>query len=214
MARHFVTQVRRYALPSTRPEWFRGVLRALSALHADPEQVGLAPSEGRPARTDDRSSFLLRLQDNSVLLVEEVRRRVSTMADLHALFVQEHAESLFDWVPVVSQLAGQLGSEDVLELARLFRGDIHRAQVLSLLSARMLALGERERAWSLAQEAMEIPQAFGWDRYYGEGTRLEALGVLVQVDPARARPLVYDTLLRGNGTHRMPCGISTRSSRF
>jgi len=195
MARHFVTHVRRYALPSTRPEWFRGVLRALAALDADPEQGGLAPSEGRPARTDDRSSYLLRLQDNSVLLVEEVCRRVSTLTDLRALFEQEHAESLFDWVPVVSQLAGQSGSEEVLELARLFRVDIHRAQVLSLLSARMLALGERERAWSLAQEAMEIPQTFGWDRYYGEGTRLEALGVLVQVDPAHARPLVYDTLL-------------------
>ena len=196
MARHFVTQVRRYAPPSTRPEWFRGVLRALVGLQADPEQGGLAPSEGRPTRTDDRSSYLLRLQDGSVLLVEEVCGRVSTLADLRALFEQEHAESLFDWVPVISQLAGHLGSEEVLELARLFRGDLHRAQVLNLLSARMLALDERERARLLAQEAMEIPQAFGWDRYYGEGTRLDALGVLVQVDLARGRPLVYDTLLR------------------
>ena len=196
MARHVVTQVRRYTLPSTRPEWFRGVLRAHSALHADPEQAGLEPSEGRPTRTDDRSSYLLRLRDSTVLLVEEVCQRVSTLSDLRALLEQEHAESLFDWVPVVSQLAGHLGSEEVLELARLFKGDLHRAQVLSLLSARMLALGEREQARSLAQEAMEIPQAFGWDRYYGEGTRLDALGVLVQVDPVRARPLVYDTLLR------------------
>jgi hypothetical protein len=196
MTRHFVTQVRRYAPPSTRPEWFRGVLRTLVGLQADSEEIGLVPSEGQPARMDDRSSYLLRLQDNSVLLVEEVCRRISTLADLRTLFEQEHAESLFDWVPVVSQLAGYLGSEEVLELARLFRGDIHRAQVLSLLSARMLALGEREHARSLAQEAMAIPQVFGWDRYYGEGTHLEALAVLVQVDPARARPLAYDTLLR------------------
>ena len=196
MTRHFVTQVRLYTLPSTRPEWFRGVCQALSALHADPEQVGLEPSEGQPARMDDRSSLLLRLQDDSVLLVDEVCRRVSTLADLRALFEQEHAESYFDWVPVVSQLAGQLESEGVLELAHLFKGDIHLSRMLSLLGVRMLALGERERAWSLAQEAMETPQAFGWDRYYGDGTRLEALGVLVQIDPARARPLVYETLLR------------------
>jgi hypothetical protein len=196
MASHFVMRVRRYAAPSARPEWFRGILRALSALQVDAEHVGLAPAEGLPTRTDDRSSYLLRLQDNSVLLVEEVCRRVSTLSDLRTLFVQEHAESLFDWVPVVSQLAGHLGSEEVLELARLLRGDLHRAQVLSLLSARMLALGEREHARSLVQEAMQVPQAFGWDRYYGEGTRLDALGVLVEVDPARGRPLVSDTLLR------------------
>jgi hypothetical protein len=195
MAHHFVTQVRRYALPSTRPEWFRGVLRALVGLQVDAEQVGLAPAEGRPTRTDDRSSYLLRLQDNTVLLVEEVCSRVSTLADLRTLFEQEHTESLFDWVPVVSQLAEYLRSEEVLEVARLFRGDLHRAQVLSLLSARLLALGDRKHARSLAQEAMEIPQAFGWDRYYGVGTRLDALGVLVQVDPAHGRPLVYDTLL-------------------
>jgi hypothetical protein len=58
-------------------------------------------------------------------------------------------------------------------------------------------LGDAEGAWSLGQQALDSSDALlGWYRWGDGGSRLAALEALVYVDPARARSVAFQTLVR------------------
>jgi hypothetical protein len=195
-ARYFLTKVRVYALPSTRVEWRRGIARALLDIGIDLQCVGLTLTDLRPDQEEQRSSLSLKLRDASILSIEEVQARVSSVVDLQELLHNQSEDSYFDWQPIVAHMVKKLGLGDVYTLAALFEHHRHASQLLAILSERLSALGETQGAWALGEQALNASQAHGWLRYYDGGSRLAAFQALAQVNPIQTPLLAYDKLIQ------------------
>ena len=195
-ARHLLSKVDVWALPSTRLDWRRGIAQALDGLGLDPRCVGLEPRDSRPSREED-STFSLKLKDGStVLSTDEVRSRVCSAPDIAQLMDGESDESAFDWEPIVTDLAGEFSGEDVHQLAKLFHGKRRSALILAGLAHRLWALGDTPAARSLAEQALDASEAYGWDKWYDGGSRLAAFTVLVKTDEEVARRRAFECLVR------------------
>ena len=209
-ARYVLSKVHIYALPSTRPKWRRAITRALLKLGLDPNSVGLEAVDIQPDQKEDFSSSLLKVKDGSTTLtIDEVKMRVSSVSDLQELSDNESDDSYFNWEPVVTHLAENLDAEGIHTLTNLFQSKRNSAQIFAILSEKLCDLGDREGAWSLGEQALKASTAYGWDRWYDGGSRLTAFRALVHADPSRARPLVYETLVRDlSGEFRYHRGVA------
>jgi hypothetical protein len=204
VSRRLVATVETAALPSTRPGWRRGVLAALAGLGIDPQAVGLEPGVETLDQDDDRPHHQLPLDDGSVLTEDEVRRRATSVEAVRTLVERGRPQALsFPWTPVVAALMPRLGRADARALADLMGTSGNAAEILSLLGLHLLQLGDRTGAWALGEKALAASPAYAWYRPFGQ-SRLMALRSLVTVDSARARPVLYDTLVRDLGDGSVP----------
>jgi hypothetical protein len=196
-ARHLLSSVHTYALPSTRPAWRRGVTQQLLKLGIELRHVGLSFSDLQVDRDPDTSS--LKLKDGSALSIGHVYEAVSSVSDLSRLLETQVENSYFDWDPVVIRLAEGLGRNDVFILAEMVRKSPRPTHILSSLCERLVALGHRSSAWDLGLEALQAAPSYGWSRQMDGGSRLSAFRALILADPLRARPLLFQTLVNDGG---------------
>lgn len=195
-ARNLVSKISVHALPSTRSRWRRGIATGSLELGFELHNVGLERPDLRPHQDEDGSSSSLKLKDSSTLSTDELKMRVCSVSDLQELLDSESDESYFDWEPIVAHLVEGLDSESVYTLAKLFQGKHRAAPILAILSETLCDLGDLQGAWSLGEQALNASKAYGWDRWYDGGSRLAAFRALVRADADRARPHVYDRLIR------------------
>ena len=194
--RQLLQCIERYALPPTRQEWRRGIKRAVYQLNLDMSQLGIDITVPPADHEHNASSDTLKLNDGTLLRVDQVNERVYTVQDIEVLHRSEDKDSYFDWVPVITHLAVGVDRSDLLKLADLFEGNSQAAHMHSVISQRLLALGHQRDAWTMAERALTTSRSFGWSRWYDGGTRLNAFRALVGADSVRARPLVWQTLLQ------------------
>nr|QNO43656.1 hypothetical protein MOOKMAHM_00025 [Methanosarcinales archaeon ANME-2c ERB4]QNO45114.1 hypothetical protein AGMAKMMB_00001 [Methanosarcinales archaeon ANME-2c ERB4]QNO50360.1 hypothetical protein BOLHPIDD_00001 [Methanosarcinales archaeon ANME-2c ERB4] len=196
-ARYVLSKVHIHALPSTRPKWRRAIARALLKHGIDLSSVGLGAADIQPDQKEDFSSSLLKVKDGSTTMsIDEVELRVSSVSDLQELLDNESDDSYFDWESVVTHLAENLDAEGIHTLTNLFQSKRNSAHIFAILSEKLCDLGDREGAWSLGEQVLKAPTAYGWSRWFGDGSRLAAFEALVHANPSRSRPLVYETLVR------------------
>jgi AAA domain len=193
---YFCSKVQLYALPSTRPKWRRGIARALQKIGIDLQRAGLTPTDLEPDQEENGSSSSLKLKDASTLSVEEIQEHVSSIEELQKLLNNQSDDSYFDWEPIVAHIAEKVGLEDIHTLAGLFQSNRDSVEILTILSKRLCALSDTKGGWSLGEQALNASRVYGWIRRYDGGSRLAACQALVHADPLRARPFVYDRLVR------------------
>jgi hypothetical protein len=195
-ARDLLSKVHVYALPSTRPEWRRSIARALQNIGIDPQSAGLTPTDLQLDQKEQDASHSLQLKNASALSMEEVKARVSSIVDLQELLNNQSDDRYFDWSPVVAHIAEKVGLKDIHTLIDLFHGDRYSARIRAILSERLCALGDTQRAWALGEQALIASNARGWLRWWDGGSRLAAFQALIRVDPRQARSRAYDTLIQ------------------
>jgi len=199
-ARRLLNGIQTRALPSKRLKWRRGLALALGKLDVNPQLVGLDATDLAPDTEEKQSSGWLRLKDGSVLSTPDVQTRVNSVAALQELMKSEAEGCYFDWGPIVARLAQMLDRDQMQSAVSLLGGLRRPAESLPLLSRRLRALGDLAGAWMLAEQAVRASERWGWDQRY-DGGRLAAFRALVDADPTRARPLVYDQLVSDLATH-------------
>jgi hypothetical protein len=193
---HIFSCVQRDALPTTRISWILGLRRGLTTAGIDLYKVSLEFLNLSSDMPKASSRDALELKDGSVLSCDEVTERVNTVEDLRDLLATENEHSFFDWVPVVTSIAERMDKQNLLVLAKLFRARRHESLILSAISKRLLALGDRAEAWSMGKRAFEASSPLGWSQWYDGGTRLTALETLIHVNLADGRSLAYETLMQ------------------
>ncbi len=196
LAQTVVTDVDVFAPPSARIAWRRGIGKAVRDTSGMLEQVGLGTDAFRFDQETQSSSDALKLDDESVLSVDEVIQRVRTIADIQSLREHESKDSHFAWERVIIYAARMMDQAAVLTVADMFGGHSHEAHILSALSERLLALGDRDCAWTLGTRALQVSSRLGWNPWYDGGSRLSALRALGAVDPKRGRDVVWATFMR------------------
>jgi hypothetical protein len=200
-SRRLLNGIQARALPSQRPKWRRGLALGLRNLGVDAQQVGLDATDLVPDKEETQSSGWLRLKNGSVLDSAEVQASVSCVADLQGLMEGEVEGSHFDWEPIVASLVQTLDRYQIQSLLSLFSSRPRSAHSLAAVSRRLRVLGDAAGAWTLAERAVGASEHWGWaGGSWGSG-RLTGFGALVDSDPARARPLVYEKLVSDLTTH-------------
>ena len=205
VAQYLVHRTRIDALANSRPGWYHGIAAGLRTIGAAPDQMGLEPSEledqlGYSSSQMDES---LHLRSGERLEPDEVLDRVRRPDDLRALVETEDRERTgsFDWAAVVEDLVPRLRSaselKDVETIAESrLAGDLwdknRLSRSLTALSRRFLELGDRAEAWGLAERALDVTEASGWDPYFDGGVRHAALQQLIAIDPDRAREIAIE----------------------
>jgi len=194
--RYFLSKINVYALPTTRAQWRYGIVRRIRKLGYDLKDVGLKPADIQIEGEQNRTVPTLKLDDGSILTINEVDITVHTVSDLARLITRESHESYFNWEKIVTQLLRSSDENEANQIAALFRSKHHSAQIISLASERLSELGKPDAAWSLGLEALNASSPYGWSRWYDGGSRIAAFKALNRADPERTRPLVYETLVR------------------
>ncbi len=185
-------RVRTYALPSTRAGWMRGLSDANRSC-----QLGIALVESSAFKDDEASSdSALKLTDGTQINLADVVRQINTADDIIRLVNQKRVGSSFDWSKVIMAVAPKLSGAEIELLGQSFHSDSYASRIFSLLSRRLLELGDRSTAWRFGEEALALSNSYGWSRRYDGGTRIEAFHALARVDGERARGLAFETFAR------------------
>lgn len=160
-----------YALPTTRPEWRRGLGLPYEA----------APSSDEPG--DDYGSLLL--ADGKRIARTEVGPLIGTVSDIVMLRREESADSHFSWSPLVIEHAST--PSDVISLEEAFADDPRRhCEVLATLAEIAEQAGDRPMALRLATTALSGAPGDAWASYYG-GARRRASAVAIRLGGAESR---------------------------
>jgi hypothetical protein len=189
-----LNSIKTWGLAETRRGWFRGVREGLCAVGFDESEVGFTKEEVSE-HLDEYSGRLLSLTDGRQLSEGEVVEALKSPEDLLSLMALEASSSHFDWTPRIRTLAGELSADDAYALASRIHLRRKESVGLAALSDRLRDLGDRRRAWEVAMMAVERAAPNGWDRYYDGGTMICAFEALVKIDPERARPMAFDSLV-------------------
>gem|GEM_PF-5087277 len=177
------------ALPSGRKEWRRCLTEALNALNletinADLQVLGMEDREGDLAQSD------------------LVNPRVSTDPDadlieaLRGLIDNDACNSLTEWTAEVESLATKFGSQGITGLIERLRGHRNGAKILIGMGKLLASSGNRSLAKESLVAALDSGHPVRWDRFWGEGTKLEACRTLVDVDRRWAEPIIYGHLIK------------------
>jgi hypothetical protein len=185
------------ALPSTRPALRAAVARVaqtFGARHAVTEEVTPVDDEDRPASGENPAEHLT----GPALSLDEARRLVTSVEALRGLLGREKPYSFLHWERVIDAFVARAKRDDVLAIAELFdRGaqSDRQGAILGLLSARLLALGDREGALAMANAAFDAAPQYGWQEQYDGGSKLRALESLARVDRDHARERAWNALI-------------------
>lgn len=196
-ARYLLSKVNTYGLPATRKGWRKGLAEALVKLKVNVQQAGLEQVDLLPDRESEQTNRLLQLRDGAKLNFVELEAHIKMLPDLQ-MFLQDEADgSYFDWESFLPNIIEKFSREDLDSLANLFMGTRRSSQILSIISERIFALGDKKAAWEVGLKALDA--SYSWSRWVDGGTRQVAFRALVRIDPLKARPLLYETLVRDGG---------------
>lgn len=195
--RYLLSKVNTYGLPEARKGWRYGLAEALVKLKVDLQQVGLEQEDLLPDRESGQTNRLLQLRDGTKLNFIELEARGKTVSELQTLLQNEAEGSYFGWESFLPNIIEKFTRDDLISLADLFMGTHRSSQILSIISERISVLGDRNAAWEIGLKALDA--SYSWSPWIDGGTRQVAFRALVKIDPVRARPLLYETLVRDGG---------------
>jgi hypothetical protein len=197
-SRCLVENASRFAGSRARAGLYEAIREALDEIGIERWAVGVPERERRPRDDRDATSDVLIQEGGTKLSREEVLTRISSVEDLLALVRSETRgdevgaeRSLFDWTKAIRKVTLRLDGPRIRELAAALRGQWRETFCLIELSRRALAIGDRELARSLAEDAVARSSHSGWDRFYDGGSRLEAFGCLIETEPERGRDAAW-----------------------
>lgn len=177
-----------HALPTSRLYWRRTIADIASDRGLALEDVGLAaddlePSERAPSshREEPSNSEGSPADD------------VTTVTELLAL-VEDGDTDDYRLRAAVERLAEVLDADDAARLRHAFAGSTYEALILASLARRLNALGDRETARAVAEDALAAGRPSGWVAYIDGGTRIRPLQALAEIDPADARDRLWESL--------------------
>jgi tetratricopeptide (TPR) repeat protein len=199
LAQYLVDRISVDAAAGSRSGWYQGLVQGLYAVGASPEQVGLDLSdlERKPRYGSSQADEGIDLRSGEHLELDGVLDRIEGIEDLEEILAAEKPKrfGFFDWARVIDHLAPL--THTVTELKQIktlvenrLSGTSNRhrlSQSLVALSERCLELGDLDSAWALAEQALDVTEASGWDPYFDGGARHAALRQLSAIDPDQAR---------------------------
>ena len=160
----------KYALPTTRRVWRRGLGLTIGL---DTEQVGDV------AQSDDDKYGALELSDGQRIARKEVAGRIGSVNDVIALRKVEAEGSSFDWYAVLEGMT--LNRDEMEMLSNVFGFDGYRGdEVQVLLAEAAEKSGENDLALRLAYGCLRSTRGESWAHTYG-GWRLRAAKIVMEL---------------------------------
>lgn len=196
VARYINSKVSIYALPSTRPKWRRGIVKALIKLGIKLESANLTLEDLKFDEDNYYSYDVFKMNDGTSLIKEQVISTVTSALNVLDLLDRESKDSYFRWKSVIENLAQNLSSKDVHLLAHAFQNNLQSIHIYSILSKRLCTIGDTRGAWELAEKALNMSAPMGWETRYDRGSRIIAFKALINADSTKAHCLAYKTLLQ------------------
>ncbi len=191
LARALATRLAIYPLRSTRGHWGLGIRQGLEAIGVDPNEVATEPIV-ESAETDTYVSRVT-LPDGTSKTPGELAAGIVDLTDLVGALKEERGDSHFDWSGILAEV-GDLGSGQVSEVIALLKDKQRGAIALATLSRRLRGMGMLTEARVAAEEAVNSSQASGWDVFWDRGSRIIALGALLEIDEAAGRTRAWELL--------------------
>lgn len=196
------------ALPSTRPALRSAaakVARQCSVPGADIESDMMIANTDGSHSAENPAEHL----EGEALTLLDARQRASSVDGIRELLSREKPFSYLRWEQVIDEFIARANRNDVLAVAEVFM-NVPRANRRSaidvLLSARLLELGDRDGALTLAERAVDATPDYGWQERYDGGSKLRAIDALARVDANRARSRAWDTLIGDLESGRIALG--------
>lgn len=191
----FAEKVHIYAMEGTKYGWLTGVIRGL-----DENGLGLLPEELEPSTQPEKQyeSSIERhvtLSDGTEVKGEKLQRQSSTVDGLLALVAGDESNSYFRWEDAFKKLLPTASLSELQRLATAAASLKDPSLVLSALSREFSKRNERNKGWSIAQNALATSKEYGWTRMSDGGTRVEALAALVEANPIRGREIALKTFI-------------------
>ena len=200
IANYLVERSKVDMLHSLRPAWNQAVALGLEAIGHTPEETGLQLSDLNEipnSSSSDQIDRRLCLKSGECLEADEVLNRIHSAANLKAVIEEEEKDkSFFHWDKVIEHLSHKVStSNDLKELENVvkssFSADTFQrsklARMLLSLSKRLLELGDTSSAWALAEQALDVTEASGWDPYYDGSTRHRIVKHLTLINAEKGR---------------------------
>ena len=193
-----ISKVHRDASPSMRPTWFRGLSAGIDKTGLP---NGIFTVDANDLKVEDnregryRSDQLTLSRDGEILDYQEVQERIKSVSDLAELLGQEAERSLFNWVPLVTQVISSQSDQGTLaELAGLFRNRRSGNRIIAEVGRRLAELGEEGSAWKMGKASLELSSGYDWLSRAGSGIKVDVFRALSCLDQERANALVYEYL--------------------
>jgi len=177
--------------PTLRLAWRGALVERARRSGSPPERIGISdgdlePSEEAPSRRDSGSESEYTRERETW-----VRERASREGLFGAL---QDDPTKSEIVQLVREVADDLGTDDLVEVASVLHGQEPGAHACVSLARRALDLGDSDLAARLARQAIEQGQARDWRRWYDGGPVLEAVALLAEIDEPGAVALAYRRL--------------------
>ena len=170
LAESVAERVDKYALPTTRGVWRRGLGLAIGL---DKEQ------DGEVAQSNDDQYGALEMSDGKRIARKDVAGRIGSVNDIIALREVEAERSSFDWSVVLEGMT--LSREEMEMLSNVFGYDGYRGEEVQVLLAEAAEKGgEHELALRLAYGCLRSARGESWAHTYG-GWRLRAAKIVIEL---------------------------------
>jgi hypothetical protein len=188
--RYLAQRIRTDALANNRHGWLKGIASGIHSLGASLSQVGIDASEivEPPSNAESQIDRILYLTTGEQFTLQEALNQTRTVADLRRFLERwdRTRAQFFEWKTLIGALIDRLSSaQDLRDCQSLIRSHLageRSSQLLTRLSKRFLALGDRSSARNLAEQALAATEASGWVPYWDGGAKHEALQQYIAVD--------------------------------
>ncbi|MBL7935975.1 MAG: hypothetical protein JNM51_09250, partial [Bacteroidia bacterium] len=127
-----------------------------------------------------------RLKENDVL------SRIGNFNDLKELVEHEGPHSHFDWSKSIEKIANILTEDQISNLAELTKSKSRESRFLISLSQTAFKNGFINLAKELAENAIQLSNSYGWNKFYDGGTRLNAFLNLKEIAPKEATEKAFE----------------------
>ncbi|MEX2392436.1 MAG: hypothetical protein WD904_12670 [Dehalococcoidia bacterium] len=192
LARALATRLATYPLRSARGHWSLGIRQGLEAIGIDPNEIATEPLMERSGAETHVSRVTL--IDGTTKAPEEFAAGIAGLTDLVGALKEEQGDSYFDWSGILAEVE-DLGSGQVSEVIALLKDKQRGTIALATLSRRLRDVGMLTEARVAAEEAVNSSQASGWDVFWDRGSRIIALGALLEIDEAAGRTRAWELLI-------------------
>ncbi|MBN1316411.1 MAG: ATP-binding protein [Anaerolineales bacterium] len=180
-----------------RPAWYYGIDDGLKAVGVSPDQVDLNVADlidQSESKSTSSIDYNLHLKTGECLEPHQALECTRTLEDMKTLLENEDRgrTQYFKWVSVIEHLAPKLDVEEVRELEEIAESRLAQDRLgpsLTVLSKRVLELGQRSLAWDIAERALMVTSPSGWSYSWDGGSKYETLKQLIAIDEERAHKI-------------------------
>ncbi|MEO0769147.1 MAG: hypothetical protein AAFY72_06880, partial [Cyanobacteria bacterium J06649_4] len=191
IAKYLVKRVRAESLTADRQTWLKSISAGLRKINASSITVGIEPSEVELQQDEDDqlSRETLHLVDGTRMRISEVYKIVQSASAFEELAKKEDSEQHrhFRWGDVARRAVAYLSSSaEISAMVEVTESKLKQhefSKLLSCLSERAFSLGLKDLANTYANQALSQSEAIGWNRFYDDGARIEAIQALQKADP-------------------------------